>query len=255
MSAMLEQFSLKGKKAIITGGARGLSYGMAEGLHDAGAEVALVDVLDLVHESATQLGAAGEKVYGIQANLDGRENIEKGFNKAVEALGTVDILINGAGVQHRCNAADFPVSEWERVLNINLFTTFHMCQLSGRWMIEKGYGRIINVASMLAFFGGVMIPAYAASKGGVAQLTKALSNEWAGKGVNVNAIAPGYMETDLTATMRQFPDQIQDITRRIPIGRWGKPDDMKGICVFLASEAAKYITGTVIAVDGGYSCR
>ncbi|MHB1315023.1 MAG: SDR family oxidoreductase [Christensenellales bacterium] len=255
MSNMLHQFSLEGKKAIVTGAARGLSYGMAEGLHDAGAEVALIDVLDQVHDSAQVLGAKGPKVYGVKANLDGRDNAEKAFLDAVNALGSVDILVNGAGVQHRCEAVDFPVSEWERVLNINLFTTFHMCQLAGRTMMEKGFGRIINIASMLAFFGGVMIPAYAASKGGVAQLTKALSNEWAIRGVNVNAIAPGYMETELTATMRQFPDQIQDITRRIPAGRWGTPDDVKGICVFLSSEASRYITGTVIAVDGGYSCR
>ncbi|MGI6154225.1 MAG: SDR family oxidoreductase [Christensenellaceae bacterium] len=255
MSNMLDLFNLKGKKAVVTGAARGLSLGIATGLHDAGVEVVLMDVLDTVHESAAVLGKSGSRAYAVQANLSGRENIETAFKKAVDLLGNVDILVNGAGVQHRCAAVGFPVSEWERVLDINLTTTFHMCQLAGRLMIEKGAGKIINIASMLTFFGGVMIPAYSASKGGVAQLTKALSNEWAGLGVNVNAIAPGYMETDLTATMRDYPDQVEEITRRIPAGRWGTPDDVKGICIFLASEASKYITGSIIAVDGGYQCR
>ena len=256
MTKANELFCLKGRKAIVTGGARGLDYGIAQALHDAGAEVVLMDILDIVEESARKMCDGSANVYAVQADISNEESRTEAFNKALGMLGgTLDIMVNGAGVQHRCKAVDFPKEQWERIININLSSLFFMCQLAGAVMLKKGSGRIINISSMLAFFGGVMIPAYAAAKGAVAQLTKALSNEWAGCGVNVNAIAPGYMQTDWTASMREYPEQIEETTKRIPKGRWGTPDDVKGLAVFLASDASEYISGAVIPVDGGYLAR
>jgi len=256
MPKILDMFNLEGKKAIVTGGARGLDYRIAQALHDAGAEVVIIDILDIVKESAKKLSNGGENVFAVQADISDAKDRTQAFHDAITVLGgTLDILVNGAGIQHRCNAIDFPSEQWERIINLNLSSLFYMCQLAGSVLLKKGYGKIINISSMLAFFGGVMVPAYAASKGAVAQLTKALSNEWAGCGINVNAIAPGYMETDLTVTMRSFPNQIEDVTKRIPMGRWGNPDDIKGLAIFLASDASAYISGAVIPVDGGYLAR
>jgi 2-deoxy-D-gluconate 3-dehydrogenase len=256
MEKLNDMFSLKGRKAIVTGGARGLDYGIAQALHGAGAEVVLMDILDVVEESAQKMRDDGANVYAVQADISDDVIRAEAFNNALALLGgKLDIMVNGAGVQHRCKAVDFPKEQWDRIININLTSLFCMCQLAGAVMLKKGSGRIINISSMLAFFGGMMIPAYAASKGAVAQLTKALSNEWAGSGVNVNAIAPGYMQTDWTASMREFPEQIEEITKRIPKGRWGTPDDVKGLAVFLASDASEYLSGTVIPVDGGYLAR
>ena len=255
MAGILDQFSLAGKKAIVTGGARGLGNGIAQGLHEAGAEVMLIDVLPQVKEAAYKMNNSTVAAFALEADLFGKKNVVNAFTKAMEQLGGIDILVTAAGVQHRQEAVTFDETQWEKVLDINLSSVFYLCQCAGEYMMKKRNGRIINVASMLSFFGGVLIPAYAASKGGIAQITKALSNEWAGYGVCVNAIAPGYMETDLTATLREYPEQIEDIIKRIPAGRWGTREDVKGICVFLASEASKYITGSVIAVDGGYKSR
>ena len=253
MAGILDRFSLAGKKAIVTGGARGLGNGIANGLHEAGAEVLLVDVLPEVYAAASEMNEAAAPVHALQADLRGKANVVSAFEKAMEILGDVDILVTAAGIQHRQPAVDFEEGQWQRVLDINLSSVFFLCQCAGRHMVEKKSGHIINIASMLAFFGGIMIPAYAASKAGVAQITMALSNEWAGSGVCVNAIAPGYMKTMMTSTMD--PDQVSDVTKRIPAGRWGTEDDVKGLCVFLASDASSYITGTTIAVDGGYKAR
>lgn len=256
MPHIIDMFKLEGRKAIVTGGARGLDYGIAEALHDAGAEIVLMDILDIVHDSAKKLSNNDKNVFAVQADISDEKGRASAFNEAVEKLGgSLDILVNGAGIQHRCNAVDFPSDKWEKIININLSSLFYMCQLAGSVMLKKGYGKIINISSMLAFFGGVMIPAYAASKGAVAQLTKALSNEWAGQGINVNAIAPGYMETDWTASMRTYQNQMDDATKRIPMGRWGTPDDVKGLAVFLSSDAAAYLSGAVIPIDGGYLAR
>ena len=254
MESFIEKFSLQGKKAIVTGGARGLCYSIAEGLHEAGAEVVLVDIVDDVKESAEVLGKTGAKAHYVQGDLSDLENIHIIYEKSLEKLGgRVDILLNGAGIQYRCKAEDFPQDKWLKVIDINLNTVFLLAQLAGKTMLEENSGRIINIASMTSFFGSEMVPAYAASKGAVAQLTKALSNEWSSKGVNVNAIAPGYMETKLTSDMKEKnPKQYEEITGRIPMHRWGKPEDLKGIAVFLSSEASSYITGAIIPVDGGY---
>lgn len=254
MTNFMNQFSLEGKKAIVTGGAAGLCRAMAQGLHEAGAEVVLVDVSPAAMESAAEMGAQGAPVHAVVGDLSDQEAIPAIYAQALEKLGgRLDILLNGAGIQFRCKAEEFPAERWNKILDINLTAVFLMAQQAGRTMLEQGYGRIINVASMTSFFGSEMIPAYSASKGAVAQLTKALSNEWSGRGVSVNAIAPGYMVTKLTADMKEKnPRQYEEITGRIPMHRWGEPEDLQGIVVFLASEAAAYVTGAVIPVDGGY---
>lgn len=258
MDSFMELFSLKGKTAIVTGGTRGLGYGMAEGLCRAGADVAIIGSSRKTEESAASLQKLTHShVTGVQGDLSREELVPRIYEEACEALGgRVDILVNCAGVQHRCKAEDFPMEEWNRIIRLNLSSVFQMSQLAVRPMLERGYGRIINVASMTSFFGSVMIPAYTASKGGVAQLTKACSNEWASRGVTVNAIAPGYMATELTSDMKEKnPGQYKEVTERIPMHRWGNADDLKGITVFLASDASSYITGTVIPVDGGYLAK
>lgn len=254
MKKGLECFSLEGKKAIVTGGAKGLCYKMAEALHDAGAEIVLLDVLELVHDSARKLGQAGAPVHAVTGDLSDEASLKSAYQEALKLLGgRIDILLNGAGIQFRCKAEDFPADKWRKIIDINLSAVFFLSQEAGRTMLEQGYGKIINIASMTSFMASVMIPAYSASKAGVAQITKALSNEWAGRGINVNAIAPGYMNTQLTQDMKKVnPQQYEEITNRIPMGRWGEPEDLQGITVFLASDASNYISGAVIPVDGGY---
>ncbi|MGI5911374.1 MAG: SDR family oxidoreductase [Syntrophomonadaceae bacterium] len=254
MQNIMDKFSLAGKKAIVTGGAKGISYSIAEGLHEAGAQIVLIDLLDIVDKSAATLGKNGPAVYAVKGDLTVTEDLQRIYNESLEKLeGRVDIVVNGAGIQYRCIAEEFPIDKWKKIIDINLNAVFFICQLAARTMIKQGYGRIINIASMCSFFGATMIPAYTASKGGIMQLTKALSNEWASKGINVNAIAPGYIITELTANMKTVnPQQYEEATKRIPMGRWGEVDDLKGIAVFLASDASQYITGATIPVDGGY---
>lgn len=250
----MECFSLAGKKAIVTGGAQGLCYAMAEALHDAGAEIVLLDVQESVYESAEKLGKSGALVHAVVGDLGNYSELVQAYNISLGKLGGhLDILLNGAGIQFRCKAEDFPKERWEKILDINLSAVFYMAQQAGRTMLKQGYGKIINVASMTSFVASAMIPAYAASKAGVAQVTKALSNEWAGRGVRVNAIAPGYMATKLTEDMKQAnPALYEEITGRIPMGRWGNPEDLKGAAVFLASGASDYVSGTILPIDGGY---
>jgi 2-dehydro-3-deoxy-D-gluconate 5-dehydrogenase len=252
----MDLFDVTGQKAIVTGGGKGLGRAMAEILHEAGAEVALIGSSESSCLAAKELGASGPSAYSIRADLSDRQELRRAFDEAVEMLGdTVDILVNNAGVIRRHKSEEFPIEDWDAQIELNLTATFVLCQMAGRIMLEKGRGRIINVASLLSFFGGLTVPAYAASKAGVGQLTKALSNEWAGRGINVNAIAPGYMNTDLTAALINDPVRSREIISRIPAGRWGLPDDLKGITLFLASSASDYVTGTVIPVDGGYTGR
>lgn len=250
----LEKFSLVGKKAIVTGGAKGLCNGIAQAYHDAGAQVVLLDILDLVDESAKRMGDTGAPVHAVKGDLSKPETLSAVYQACLDKLdGGVDILFNGAGIQYRCPAVDFPGDRWQKIIDINLSAVFYMSQLAGRTMLEQGYGRIINMASMTAYFASVLIPAYSASKAGLVQITKALSNEWSSKGVTVNAIAPGYMATELTANMKEVnPKQYEEITARIPMGRWGNSEDLQGAAVFLASDAANYISGAVIPVDGGF---
>ena len=252
----LKDFALTGKKAIVTGGGRGLCRGMAEALHEAGAEVTIWDVSPEAAQTAAEIGTHGESVHFVQVDLTQTEEIDKAVVQSIEMMGRIDILVNGAGIQYRAPVLEFPEKMWRAVLEVNLTSMFLVSQRIGRLMCEQRSGRIINIASMCSVFGSVNISAYSASKGGVAQLTKALSNEWAGKGVNVNAIAPGYMRTKITADMQEkSPRQYEEITNRIPMGRWGEAEDLQGLVVFLAADASAYMTGAVIPVDGGYLAK
>lgn len=249
---------LTGKKAIVTGAAQGLSKGMAEGLLEAGASVVIMDINPKAEKTAGEFRSQGYDCQAVIANLADDAARDEKFQEAVDKLGGhLDILVNGAGVQRRYPSEDFPLEEFDFVMNVNLRTVFALCQLAGRQFIKQGTGgKIINIASMLSFFGGYTVPAYAASKGGVAQVTKALCNEWAEKGINVNALAPGYMATDMnTALLDPANPRNAAITNRIPNKKWGTPDDMKGPVVWLASDASDYINGAIIPVDGGYLVR
>ena len=246
---------LTGKTAIVTGAAQGLSCGMAEGLMEAGAKVCIMDINQKAEETAKQFVEKGYECEAVITDLGNDETREAAFSQAVEKLGGhLDILVNGAGVQRRYPSEEFPLKEWDFVINVNLRSVFALCQLAGKtFMKQDSKGKIINIASMLSFFGGYTVPAYAASKGGVAQVTKALCNEWAEKGINVNALAPGYMATEMnTALLDPSNPRNAAITNRIPKKEWGTPDDMKGPVVWLASDASDYINGAVIPVDGGY---
>ena len=248
-------FDLTGRKAIVTGAAQGLAYSMAEGLMESGAEVAVIDISDRTVEVAREFCGRGFRCHGIQADLSRIDELEGVFSRAVDALGGLDIIVNGAGVQRRYRSEEFPTAEWDFVINVNLNSVWKLCQLAGRHFLENEGGKIINIASMLSFLGGYTVAAYAASTGGVAQLTKALSNEWAGKNININALAPGYMATALNTAIMNDPVRSKEILDRIPARRWGQPEDMKGAVIFLASGASDYLNGAIIPVDGGFLSR
>ncbi len=252
----MSMFDLSGKTAIVTGGNRGLGRGIAEGLCEAGAFVCIAASSDSVFDAEEEMKKKGYKCCAVKCDLFNDAEIGSAFGKALNMLGgKIDILVNNAGIQRRNKCEDFLVKDFEDVINVNLKAVFILCRLAGREMLKNGGGKIINLASMLSFFGGFTVPAYAAAKGGVAQLTKALSNEWASKGINVNAIAPGYMATEMNTKLIEDKNRNTEILSRIPMGRWGTPDDMKGIAVFLASSASDYLSGAVIPVDGGYLGR
>lgn len=251
---MLDIFSLKGKVALFTGGNRGLGKAMAIGLAKAGADVAVVgrtpnqDVID-------QINACGVRGKFFQFDLEKVEAIPELVKAVQDEFGHIDILVNNAGVQKRHKAVEFPKADWDFVLNVNMSAVFFLCQEVGRLMLAQGKGKIINIASLLSFQGGITVPAYAASKGAVAQFTKALSNEWASQGINVNCIAPGYMDTDMNVALLADASRSQQIMTRIPAGRWGKPADMVGAAIYLASDASDYVNGSTITIDGGWMGR
>lgn len=251
---MLELFSLKGKVALFTGGSRGLGKAMAIGLAKAGADVAVVGrKLDqgVIDEIAAQ-GVRGKFYEYDLANVDG---IAALVGEVHQDFGHIDILVNNAGVQSRHKAVDFPKSDWDFVLNVNMSAVFFLCQEVGRLMLAQGKGKIINIASLLSFQGGLTVPAYAASKGAVAQFSKSLSNEWASQGINVNCIAPGYMDTEMNTALIADATRSRQIMDRIPAGRWGKAEDMVGAAIYLASSASDYVNGSTIIVDGGWMGR
>lgn len=251
-------FDLSEKRAIVTGGTRGLGKGMAEGLMEAGAQVVIFGTNQNASDTASQFRDRGFRCQGIAVDLADAWMRKTVFRQAVELLGGLDILVNAAGVQRRHPSPDFPLDDWETVLRVNLTAPFDLCQMAAREFLEKDTpgGKIINIASMLSFFGGMTVPAYAASKGGVAQMTKALCNELACKNIQVNAIAPGYMDTDMNAALTDIHNpRYKEISERIPARRWGKPEDLKGTVVFLASAASDYLNGAVIPVDGGYMAK
>lgn len=248
-------FDIKGKKAIVTGGTRGLGRGMAQGLHDAGVELVIMGTSEKIKMVAEEMTSPDAPVHGVIANFKDSSEVEKAFDEAMNILSDLDILVNNAGMQIRHPSVEFPLKDWQTVIDVNLTSAFILSQKAGKVMLKKGYGKIINTASLLSFSGGVTVPAYAASKGGIAQLTKALSNEWASKGINVNAIAPGYMDTDNIAAIKEDTVRSSQILDRIPAGRYGTPEDMIGTVIFLASHASDYIHGSIILVDGGWMGR
>jgi Dehydrogenases with different specificities (related to short-chain alcohol dehydrogenases) len=246
-------FSLANKKAIVTGGNSGIGRAASEALCAAGAKVVILDVnKDTMINAETLPGEAS----GIICNLMDRAIREQGFNQAVDLLsGELNILVNCAGLQRKGALLDYPEEAWDKVLEINLNAVFSMCKLAGKHMVAQNNGKIINVASMNSFFGGTNACAYSASKGAIAQFTKAIANEWARFGVNANAIAPGFIKTSMTSEIQKDMNQYNFKLSRIPAGRWGEPDDIKGAIVFLASNASDYINGAVIPIDGGYLCK
>ncbi len=251
-----ELFDIAGKKALVTGSGSGIGLGMAEGLLEAGCTVVLHSHGQNAVKEAERLRGLGYDAKAVTGDLETEEGAKAVFAAALEALGgDIDILVNNAGAQFRAPALEFPVEEFDKVMNVNNRTVFIMCKLAGEIMLKKGYGKIINTASMQSFFGIPITPAYAASKGAVAQLTKAIGNEWISKGVNVNALAPGWIATKLTKGVTEDPERTKEIMSRLPAGRWGYPADFKGPIIFLASHASDYLSGAVIPIDGGYLSR
>lgn len=254
MSATL--FSLKGKKAIVTGCSRGIGAAMAVGLAEAGADVIGVSAsLKPGSEIEEKVKATGRQFWSYAADLGNREAVYHFVKEVKAAHPVVDILVNNAGTILRNPAAQHSDDEWDKVLSINLDTPFILAREFGKEMIKRGSGKIVFTCSLLSFQGGITVPGYAASKGALASLVKALANEWASKGVNVNGIAPGYISTDNTEALRKDEARSKSILDRIPAGRWGEPDDFKGPAVFLCSDAGAYVNGTILTVDGGWMGR
>lgn len=252
---ILDQFNLAGKVAIVTGASRGLGAGMAIGLAEAGADLVVVASSARLQEIVDKIKALGRRCLGIQADLIDTKVIPQIIDATLKEYGRIDILVNCAGIIRRGPAIEFSEKDWDDVIQINQKATFFMCQAAAKEMIKQKKGKIINIASLLSFQGGIIVPSYTASKSAVAGLTKALANEWAPLGINVNAIAPGYMATEMTEALQKSAERAPAILARIPAGRWGTPEDMKGLAVFLASDAAEYLQGQVIAVDGGWLGR
>ena len=250
----MNRFDLSGKVAIVTGASTGLGKGMSLGLAEAGADLVLVDYVGST-ETAEEIKAMGRKAITIVADLMTVSPIQSIVNETIRTFGKVDVLVNNAGIIRRTPAIDFSEKDWDDVMAINSKTVFFFCQAVAHDMMKRKYGKIINVASLLAFQGGILVPSYAASKGAVAQVTKALANEWAQHGITINAIAPGYMATNNTKALREDPVRSKTILDRIPAGRWGVPDDLKGPVMFLASQASDYMNGHVLIVDGGWMAR
>lgn len=251
-------FDISGKKIILTGASGGLGTGLAKAFLEAEATVVMIGASEKSSLMAKAFSDKGFNAFGLQCDLSCRTSVESCFQEALKMLdGELNILVNAAGIQRRHKSEEFPIQDWDKVIEVNLTVPFLLCQLAARQMILQGKGgKIINFASMLSFFGGYTVPAYAASKGAVAQLTKALCNEWACHGINVNAIAPGYMDTPMNAALTDPNNpRFKEITDRIPAGRWGTPEDVAGLGIFLASSASDYINGAVIPCDGGYLAK
>ncbi|WP_166845422.1 glucose 1-dehydrogenase [Isoptericola sp. BMS4] len=248
------RFSLSGRTAVVTGGGRGLGAGVTTALLTAGADVVVLARRDPPAELVEAARDLGRTLEFVPVDLVDADAVDAAADEVL-ARREVDVLVNNAGVQERHPAAEFPLDAWDRVLDVNLRVVLQLTQRFGRPMLARGAGAVINMASLLSFQGGLNVAAYAASKGGVAQLTKALANEWAGRGVRVNAVAPGYMATEMNEALLADPVRLEQLSARIPAGRWGTPEDVGDVVVFLASPAAGYVHGQVLAVDGGWMGR
>jgi len=251
---MSRLFDLTGKVALVTGANTGIGQAIALALAEAGADIAAVG-RTAAEETVEKVRALGRKADNIPADLSTIAPVERVVATALESFGGLDILVNNAGIIRRADALDFSEADWDAVIDTNLKSVFFLCQAAARHMVEQGRGKIINIASLLSFQGGIRVPSYTASKSGLAGLTKLLANEWAPKGVNVNAIAPGYIATNNTAALQADEVRNRQILERIPAGRWGEPGDLGGAAVFLASRASDYCNGHVLAVDGGWLAR
>ena len=254
-SVSRDPFRLDGQVALVTGSATGIGAAIAVALARAGADIVCHGKDEPGAATAEEVRRLGRRAVTLQADLADRDTHAALIESGVKQLGRLDILVNNAGLIRRAPAAEYSDEDWDLLLEVNLSAVFRLSRLAGKHMLEQGSGRIVNVASLLAFQGGVFVPAYAASKGGVAQLTKALANEWAAHGLNVNAIAPGYIATDNTAALRADADRSRQILERIPAARWGEASDIAGATVFLCGEASRYVNGHVLVVDGGWMGR
>lgn len=254
---ILDAFSLAGKVALVTGASRGLGQAMAVGLAEAGADIAGLDRVPSCDETCEMVEALGRRFMNIECDLLATPvaDLNTITQQVADELGSLDILINNAGIIRRAPALEFSEQDWDDVIDINLKALFFLSQAAARIMQAQGKGKIINIASMLSFQGGILVPSYTASKSGVAGLTRLMANEWAALGINTNAIAPGYMATDNTTPLRADADRNAAILARIPAGRWGDPDDLKGIAVFLASAASDYMNAAIVPVDGAWLAR
>lgn len=262
MDALTKMFSLHGRTAVITGGTRGIGAAMAIALAEAGADIILVQRDESNKQTFDTITSLGRKCTITTADLANQSSVSKIIPDLVAAGHDMHILLTCAGIQKRHPAHQFPDEDWNNVLQVNLTTVFTMCRDFGAYLLSKAEppagksrGSIINVASLLTYQGGITVPAYAASKGGIGQLTKALSNEWAAKGINVNAIAPGYIDTDMNTALMADEERQKSILSRIPAARWGQPEDFKGVVVFLAGDASRYVSGEIVNIDGGWMGR
>jgi 2-deoxy-D-gluconate 3-dehydrogenase len=253
---ILDKFKLDNRTALVTGSSAGLGAAIARALAEAGADVAVHGNSRAPNATCELIARAGRKSLGLRGDLADKSVPQQLIAQTLDQFGRLDILINNAGIIRRAPATDYSEADWSTVIEVNLSSVFRLSQLAGRAMIKQGNGgKIVNIASLLSFQGGITVPAYAASKGGVAQLTKALANEWAKHRINVNAIAPGYMRTDNTAALQADETRNRQILERIPEGRWGEPEDVAGAAVFLSSPASDYVNGHLLVVDGGWLAR
>ena len=253
---ILDSFRLDGKNALVTGSSRGLGAAIALALAEAGANVGLHGRSSAGDKACGRIHSLGRKSFYLAGDVADAEVCSALIGRTIEEFGSIDILVNNAGMIRRAPAAEYAFADWDAFISVHLTAVFRLSQLAGQHMLQRGAGgKILNIASLLSFQGGILVPAYAAAKGGVAVLTKSLANEWASKGINVNAIAPGYMATDNTEALRNDPVRSRQLMDRIPAGRWGEPSDLAGAAVFLCSSASDYVHGHVLVVDGGWLGR
>lgn len=252
---ILDKFRLDGKNALVTGSQSGLGFAMAEALAEAGANVGCHGLTPQPCDICAEVNRLGRKAFYESGDVSDPAVCARLVQRMVDQFGSIDILVNNAGTIRRAPAVEFPEDYWDEVIAVNLTSVFRLSQLAGKHMLAQGHGKIVNTASLLSFQGGVFVPSYAAAKSGVAALTRALANEWAGKGINVNAIAPGYMATANTEPLRKDAERSRQILERIPASRWGEPSDLAGAVVFLSSAASDYVNGHILVVDGGWMGR